>query len=110
MCWRHMFCYFLVTENYLSLVDILWKTEVIGELYLVRSADENVGGSVVVIFSGYRKFLASRTTCGPSTKTWGFGGCFALFQVVDIYFCCGLWRQGGQSWEAKAGELVAFEY
>ena len=34
----------------LGLVDILWKTEVIGELYLVQSADENVGGSVVVIF------------------------------------------------------------
>ena len=33
----------------LGLVDILWKTEVIGELYLVRSADKNVGGSVVVM-------------------------------------------------------------
>ena len=48
----------------------------------MRSADENVGGSVGVCFV-----------------------CFFLFQVVDVYICCG---QGGQSWEAKAGELVAF--
>ena len=50
-----LFCYFLVIENYYSLVDLFWKTEVIGELHLVRSADENVGGSVIVIYSGYRK-------------------------------------------------------
>ena len=49
----------------------------------MRSVDENIGGSV--------------------------GVCFVLFQVVDTFFCCGLWRQGGQSWEAKAGELVSFE-
>ena len=55
MCLQNMFRYFLVIENYCSLVDIFWKTEVIGELYLVRSADENVGGPVVVIYSGYRK-------------------------------------------------------
>ena len=30
-----------------SVVNIFWKTEVIGKLYYVRSADENVGGSVV---------------------------------------------------------------
>ena len=69
-----LFCYFLVIENYYSLVDLFWKTEVIGELHLVRSADENVGGSVIVIYSGYRKQLASRTTCGPPTKTC-VGGC-----------------------------------
>ena len=50
-----MFCFFLVIENYSSLVDIFWKTEVVGKPYYVRSADENVGGSVVVIYSGYRK-------------------------------------------------------
>ena len=33
-----------------SVVDIFWKTELIGKLYYVRSADENVGGSVVDIF------------------------------------------------------------
>ena len=55
MCLQNMFRYFLVIENYCSLVDIFWKTEVIGELYYVRSADQNVGGSVVFIYSGYRK-------------------------------------------------------
>ena len=55
MCSRHLFCCFLVIENYCSMVDIFWKTEIIGELYLVRSADENLGGSVVVIYYGYRK-------------------------------------------------------
>ena len=51
----------------------------------MRSAYDNVGGSM--------------------------GVCFVLFQVIGTWyiFCCGLWRQGGQSWEAKAGELVAFE-
>ena len=48
MCSRHMLCYFLIIENYCSLVGIFCTTEVIGELYLVRSTDENVGGSVVV--------------------------------------------------------------
>ena len=38
---------FLVIDNHCSLVDIFWKTEVIGKLYYVRSTDENVGGSVV---------------------------------------------------------------
>ena len=33
-----------------SVVDIFWKTEVIGKLYHVRSTDENVGGSVVDVF------------------------------------------------------------
>ena len=71
---RRFVCYFLVTENYCSLVDIFWKngsswqavrsadenvsgsvidifwrTEVTGKLQYVRSADENVGGSVVDI-------------------------------------------------------------
>ena len=63
---------------------MFWVSEVIGKPYYVRSADKNVGGSVGVLF------------------------CFVLFQVFD-FCCCGLWRQGGQSWEAKAGELVAFE-
>ena len=49
MCSRRLICYFFSRSKLLGLVDILWKTEVIGELYLVRSADENVGGSVVVI-------------------------------------------------------------
>ena len=49
----------------------------------MRSADENVGGSVDV--------------------------CFCFVSGSRHIFCCGLWRQGGQSWEAKAGELVAFE-
>ena len=40
----------LVIENYCSLVDIFWTTEVIGKLYYVRFADENVGESVVDIF------------------------------------------------------------
>ena len=53
MCSRHMFCHFFVIENYCSVVDIFRKTEVIGELYLVRSADENVDGLVVVIYSGH---------------------------------------------------------
>ena len=48
----NMFCRRLVIENYCSLVDIFWKTEVIGKQYDVRPADENVGGSVVVIYSG----------------------------------------------------------
>ena len=50
MCLRRFVCYIFVIENYCSLVDIFWQTEVIGELYMVQSADENVGGSVVVIF------------------------------------------------------------
>ena len=33
-----------------SVVDIFWKLEVIGKLYYVRPADENMGGSVVDIF------------------------------------------------------------
>ena len=49
MCSRRLICYFFSRSKLLGLVDILWKTEEIGELYLVRSADENVGGSVVVI-------------------------------------------------------------
>ena len=48
------FCLFVFCHwNYCSLVDIFLKTEVIGKLYCVRSADENVGGSggsVVDIF------------------------------------------------------------
>ena len=52
---RDMYFFLLVIENSCSLVDFFWKTEVIGEVYLVRSADENIGGSVVVIYSGYRK-------------------------------------------------------
>ena len=44
------FCsFFFVIENYYSLADIFWRTEVIDKLYYVRSADENVGGSVVDI-------------------------------------------------------------
>jgi len=35
---------FLVIDNYCSLVDIFWKTEVIGKLYYVRSTDENMSG------------------------------------------------------------------
>ena len=33
-----------------SVVDIFWESEVIDKLYYVQSADENVGGSVVDIF------------------------------------------------------------
>ena len=47
MCSRR---FFFVFENYYSLVDTCWKTEVVGKLYYVRSGDENVGGSVVEIF------------------------------------------------------------
>ena len=50
MCSRLFVCYFLVVENYRSFVDIFWITEVIGKLYYVQSADENVGGSLVDIF------------------------------------------------------------
>ena len=46
---RRFVCYFFVIENYCSLVDIFCKTEVMSKLYYVRSADENVGGSVVDI-------------------------------------------------------------
>ena len=51
MCSRRFLWNFLVVENYGSLVNIFWKTEIIGELYLARSADENVGGSVVDVLS-----------------------------------------------------------
>ena len=42
-------------------------------------------------------------------RGWFGGRFFVSFQVVDMFFCCGFWRQGGQSWRAKAGGLVAFE-
>ena len=47
---RDVLFVFLVIENYRSLVDTFWKTELNGKLYYVRSADENVGRSVVDIF------------------------------------------------------------
>ena len=49
-CARDVSFAFLVVENYRSFVDIFWITEVIGKLYYVQSADENVGGSLVDIF------------------------------------------------------------
>ena len=33
-----------------SMVDIFWKTDEVGKLYYVHSADENAGGSAVDIF------------------------------------------------------------
>ena len=49
-CARDVLLVFLAIENYCSLADIFLETEVIDKLYYVRSADENVGGSVVDIF------------------------------------------------------------
>ena len=49
ICSRPFVCFvYLVIANYCSLVDIFWGSEVIGKPYFVRSADENVGGSVGV--------------------------------------------------------------
>ena len=43
------------------MVDIFWVSEVVGKPYYVRSADENVGGSVgfdfLFLFEGFDKFL-----------------------------------------------------
>ena len=61
------------------MVDIFWVSEVIDKPYYVRSADENVGGSVGVYFVLFHQ---------------GFDRFF-----VVIY--------GGT--ETRAGELIAFE-
>ena len=47
-----------------------WKTEVIGKLYLVRSAYENVGGSVVDIFWESEEIGKPYYVRSPLTKTW----------------------------------------
>ena len=88
MCSRRLVCYFLVSENYCSLVDIFWKTEIIGELYLVRSTDENANGSVVNILWG-SKVVGKSYYVRSADENVGssVGVCFALFQVVDISFC-----------------------
>ena len=49
----------------------------------MRSADENVGGSV--------------------------GACFVLFQVVDIYIVVGDGGREARAGRPEAGELVAFK-
>ena len=39
-----------------------------------------------------------------------FGGCLFCFVSGNRYiYLSGLWRQGGQSWKVKAGDLVTFE-
>ena len=129
---------FAVIAIYCSLVDMFWKTEVIGELYLVRSADKTwvvrwlsyilgIGSNWQAVLRSFRRrkrgwlggchiFWVSEVIGKPyyvRSADQNVGGsvgvCFVLFQVVDSFFCCGLWRQGGQSWEAKAGELVTFK-
>ena len=121
--------HFLVTENYCSLVDIFCKTEVMSKLYYVRSADENVGGSVVDIFwkngSNWQTVLrtvrwrtvggsvvgifwktvviGNCTTYGPPTRRGWYGGClfFSCFRDL-IHFCCELWRQGDGAGETQS--------
>ena len=82
----NMFCRRLVIENYCSLVDIFWKTEVIGKQYDVRPADENVGGSVVVIYSGYQMHLKAVLRAICRRKRGWFGGCLICFVSGSRYF------------------------
>ena len=70
------FCsFFLVIENYYSLADIFWRTEVIDKLYYVRSADENVGGPVVDIF--WKTEVIGKLYCVRSVDVGG--------SVVDVF-------------------------
>ena len=61
-----------------------WKTEVIGKVYCIRSADENVGGSAVDVL-GKRKYLASYTLYDPPTKQVWYGGSFLVLGIRYIF-------------------------
>ena len=55
------------------MVVIFWVSEVVGKLYYVRSADENVGGSVgfgfLFLFQGFDKFLVV-SYGGREARSW----------------------------------------
>ena len=79
-----------------SAVGIFWITQVLGKMYYVPSADEDVGGSVVDILRK-TEAIAICSTYGPPPKRGWYGGCFVFcFLGFDI-FCCELWRQGGRA-------------
>ena len=90
-------CSFFRHWNYCSLVDILWKTEVIGKLYYVRSADENVGGSVVDIFWKNGRNWQAVLRAVSQRNEGGTVGVFCLFEGFNIFL---LWvmQAGRPSW------------
>ena len=94
MCSRCFVC-FVLSQN-----DIFWKTEVIGNLYYVRSADENVGGSEVDIcslpcFPWWRILLfcypvsalhPPRAPCEPEVCVFPLRAVFFIAFLLLIYF------------------------
>ena len=79
-----------------SVVDIFWKLEVIGKLYYVRPADENMGGSVVDIFRKTQdigKLYCVRSANETRVIRWVF---FGLRDSIDSL----LWvmEAGRPSW------------
>ena len=69
------------------MVDILWVSEVIGKPYYVRSAGEDVGGSVgvcsVLFHQGFDNFLV--TSYGGREARAGELVAFEVLVCVDIY-------------------------
>ena len=101
---RRFVCCCLVNENLCSLDDVWWKTEVIGKLYYIRSADENVGGSVVDIF---RKtdVIGKLYNVWSTNETRVVGECLCVFRD-SIDFCCELRRQGRRAEDLRIGCII----
>ena len=68
---------------------MFWKTEVFSKLYYVRSADENVGGSVGVFLFCFRDsmdFLLCVMEAGrPELEGVHLGVAFKVLVCVGIY-------------------------
>ena len=78
-----------------SVVDIFWKTEVIGKLYYVRSLGENVGGSVLDILRKTEVIGKMYYTFGPPTKRgWYTRQVFFRSLGFDFFVVvsCGGWE------------------
>ena len=58
---------------------MVWKTVVIGKLYYVRSADENVGGSVADVFSKNARIWQAVLLAVRQQNEGGTVGVFVLF-------------------------------
>ena len=61
-----------------SAVGIFWITQVLGKMYYVPSADEDVGGSVVDILRKTEAIAICSTYGSPPKRGW-YGGCFFIF-------------------------------